>query len=182
MAASPDAIVYSVDRDERLRVVTEESWLRFARENDAAKLTPQQVRDRMLWDFVAGEEVRHVYRWLFVRVRSLGVEVRVPVRCDSPGTQRFMELVLAPLEDRAIQITSVLLHQRELTEDAFVYVRPGDAERMLFMCSWCQRVQVGASWVDLELAAGRVPNLPSPVPVTNERICPDCYDSVRRAS
>ena len=58
---------YSIDRDDTIASVSD-SWLEFARENQASELTRDRVVGRRLWSFIAGRETRLLYEDVFLKL------------------------------------------------------------------------------------------------------------------
>ncbi|NQU49755.1 MAG: hypothetical protein HQ519_13975 [Planctomycetes bacterium] len=86
-----DVFSYRIDSEDKILAVSAE-WLRFAKENMAADLEREFVVGRSLWQFITGDEVKHLYEIIFERARQTGDQIALPFRCDSPTERRFMEL------------------------------------------------------------------------------------------
>jgi len=170
---------YQVDENDTLTAV-DESWLRFARENEASHLTRELVVGRPIWQFVTGAETRHLYGSLFERARSTGSVRRIPFRCDSPERRRFMELDIVAAASGALELQSRIV--REEARAAVALLRP-TAERSkatVDVCSWCKRIHAdGARWLEVEEAIDQLDLFGATLPELNHKTCPECAKHVR---
>ena len=78
-----------------------ERWETFANENGAPGLDATSFVGRLVWDFVAGAEVRLLYLATLQRIRDNDTPVIFPFRCDSPDRRRLMRLVISPIRSPA---------------------------------------------------------------------------------
>ena len=141
---------YSIDRDDAIISVSD-SWLGFARENDAYDLTRESVLGRPIWDFVAGTETQKLYAALFARLRAGEGPFLLPFRCDSPDRFRFMRLALAASSGGAIELTGILIREQERPFFSILDRAFPRTETRLPMCSLCKKIQAfGLRWLELE--------------------------------
>ncbi len=170
-----DAIVFVVDAADAIASVNE-SWDRFALENDAPELTARHVVGRPLWDFVTDPMTRHVYAALLVRVRD-GASAQFRYRCDSPTVRRVLELRMSPDDDRRVRFESVAIAV-EGREPQPVWDRHRDRQLpLLRVCSWCERVRVDREWLEVEKAMPRLGALETPPAVTHG-MCDECAQAM----
>jgi hypothetical protein len=83
---------YEIDAMDRL-VRVNDAWSSFATANDGLHLVAHRIIGCSLWDFVAGETTRQVYKSLLRRVRD-GGRSRFTYRCDAPERRRSMEMTI----------------------------------------------------------------------------------------
>lgn len=173
---------YVIDVADRV-VSVGESWLEFARENDAPELTRERVLGSSLWDFVAGSETRVLYERLFASLRQDGRPRSIPFRCDSPMLYRFMELRLAPSERSGIQLSGVLLR-----EQVRVYIPLLDRALKKAMysfpfCSVCNRVFAFGFWLETDEAIRRLHAFEtSKPPALDPTFCDPCRSALKQAA
>jgi hypothetical protein len=173
-------VTYCIDQRDEIASVSE-SWLPCAAANDAPELTPERVRNRLLWDFIADPTTAHLYEQMLARVRRDEV-VRFTFRCDSPDLRRLMEMKIQLRKDRLVEFTT-----RELDVERRPPVRllaratPRSTER-LGACGWCSRIKldedrwVGAETVVQQLRLFEQERLPQLAP----GICVQCLAAVRK--
>jgi hypothetical protein len=168
---------YTVDAEDRILSVSGR-WVAFARENGAPELDARTVLGRSLWDFVAGEEIRSLYRAVFARVRSLDVPILLPFRCDSPGLRRYMRLVVSPLRDGRLRIDAVPVREEVRRHLVLLEASADRGGTPVPMCDQCKRILTpGGEWLEPEDAAVRMRLLASdPVPDLAHGVCPRCGD------
>jgi len=178
----PSTIVYRVDGDDIIRHV-DDGWLSFAAANGSPGLTRDRVLGRYIFDFISGDEARHIFKLLFGRVRGQRASIRVPFRCDAPALRRFMMMTMSPYEGTGVQFESEVVR-----EEAREFVSILDAiavrcDEFVRVCSWCKRVCLDEdSWVDVERAVAALDLLSSrELPQLTHGICPECLDLIQRA-
>jgi hypothetical protein len=167
--------VHRIDRDDVIVFLGEE-WRDFACENGAPGLA--DVAGRSLWDFVAGADVRDVYRHMLDRVREDGGSIAFPFRCDSPALRRFLEMEIVPARGGEVEFRSRLVAVDERPEliallTAEAAQRPADS--VVVSCSWCRRFRVESGWVEAEAAIRELGLFGGvPAPQISHGICEDC--------
>ena len=170
---------YEIGPDDTITSV-DENWLSFARENDAPGLSRKAVLNKPLWKFIAGSMTQYLYSLVFERVREGNRHITIPFRCDSPDCRRFMELELFMLPKGFIQIHGRLLKHEDRDPMAILVANATRrSERFLSMCSWCKKIHIDKSWVEVEKAiemldlfgASRQPRL-------THGVCPGCFEQI----
>ncbi|WP_455375017.1 hypothetical protein [Kaarinaea lacus] len=175
-----DCIIYHINNDDKI-VHLSENWQAFANNNMVGILSAENVLNKSVFDFIADENTRQLYKMLFNRVRSERVSVQLPFRCDSPVKRRYMSMEISPLDDSLIVLKSCVL--REKIREAVLLLDP-DIERTddyLTICGWCKKVKVNDGWVEVE-SAMKLLNLvgESRLPNLSHAICDDCHESLQR--
>ena len=145
----------ATDADDAIASV-DESWLEFARENGAPELTREAVLGRSLWDFVAGDGTRALYRAIAERVRATDAAVLLPFRCDSPEFRREMRLEVSHHTGGTLHWTTVLVRIEPRLHLGVMEASQITPPKRLSLCSVCRRVRSDAGeWLDAEDAAAR---------------------------
>lgn len=171
--ASTGDIRYELDREDRIRSV-DPPWAEFARENGAGHLADAVV-GTSIWDWIAGAEVRHLYRQLFSRIRETGGSTRFPFRCDSPALRRFMELEISALAEEGLRCTTRLVRTEQRPPVPLLDPNAPRSGELLAMCAWCKRVRASRElWLEVEQATSELRLLETAPPAITHTICPDC--------
>jgi hypothetical protein len=113
---------YRLDHQDRISAVSP-SFDFFSRANGGPAGFSRQVVGRPVWDFVQGEELQTILKGIFERARQ--GTVRLPMRCDSPGEMRLLEMAVTP--ELQVCFTELKSEPR----------LPPD---WLTVCSWCNQV------------------------------------------
>lgn len=150
-------------------------WEPFASDNGAVDLSAKNVVGRPIWDFIEGDEVRHLYRLLVDRVRAEGRPVQLPFRCDSPELRRYMELDIAPELGKSLWFSARLLRAEPRQKVAILDPSAPRSETFLKICSWCKRIVVRNDWLEIEDGIVRLGLFEEgPLPRLTHGMCPDC--------
>jgi hypothetical protein len=174
---------YRLDADDRL-VAVDPAWDNFARANEGGAACAALVLGRPLRDFLSGDATRMFLESALQAARLTGRARTLPYRCDAPGRQRELEMVITPQPDGGALVEHRLLATRERPPTARFRTTsaaaPADAGPLGHWrrCSQCLRVQGpgpdrawhgAARWARTEpaAAAGRS------VPVV-DTVCHDC--------
>ena len=170
---------YRVNVADRL-IWVDSWWLAFARENGAAGLTYDSVVGRSLWEFVSGDETCRLFQAIHVRVRTSGVSVVLPFRCDSPSLQRHMRLTISREASGQLHYESVLLRAELQHPLEVLNVERTRSDAFLTMCSCCKRSLLEPSgWLEIEDVSARLRLFDAPqLPELRYTICPKCAASM----
>ncbi|MGE3787472.1 MAG: hypothetical protein AB7H03_12590 [Nitrospirales bacterium] len=173
------SIQYTIDSADYIRFINE-AWLQFACQNDGAHLNRAYVIGKSLWDFIEGEDLRHLYFQIFRTVRTKHHAMVFRFRCDSPACRRYFLLTIAPLLEGSLMLSTNSIRE-ELRPP--VPVLDADVERgepFLRICSWCIKACLPTEeWVELEEATNRLDLLGDrPVPRLTYGICQECQRSI----
>ena len=170
-------IQYIIDAENRITYVSDDWWL-FAEENGAGReCYPPQLLGRSLWDFIAGEETRHLYGILIAKARAEKKAIKVPIRCDSPERRRQIIIALKSVGDghieflcRTVRVDArapVDLLRRDVTR----------SDRIIRICSFCKKIAAAADeWIDTERAIERMALFSdNALPRLSHGVCPACH-------
>lgn len=146
-----DVFVYQIDQNDTI-VKVSENWEAFAIENGwGNESSPGKGLGFLLWDYIHDLETRHLYRELFKRVRAGNRVGPIPFRCDSPRIRRFMELLISPLSDAGIEITSTIIRSEFRDPVTLLDSNKPKFGELIRMCSMCKKVDTSrGEWVELE--------------------------------
>jgi hypothetical protein len=175
----PMSIQYSIDRADRIRFINE-AWLQFGCKNAGEHLNRAHVIGKSLWEFIEGEDVRHIYGLIFKAVRMKCQPAVFRFRCDSSVCRRYYLLTVSPLQEDELMLSTHPI--REVSRDPIPLLDP-DAERgepFLTICSWCNKARLPTDeWVELEDAIHRFDFLGSrTVPLLTHGLCPKCHITI----
>ncbi len=142
---------YTIDVQDRI-VEVSANWDGFAVANQGAAALREKILHHSLWEFIADPETAHLYEALLNKVRSQGISVEFPFRCDSPECRRFMKMRIEPLSDSTVLFKSRI--KRKEPREPITLLAPGTArnERILLICGWCKSIKCGSHWLPLEEA------------------------------
>ncbi len=138
------SVIYCIDGDDRISEVNE-GWPRFAEENGGVG-DPAAVLGRSLWDFIADEGNRSLYRCMVHEVRQKAAPITVPFRCDSPTIERHMTMTIAPGSLGEVVFVSALQYAFERQPQP-VGGAPEEAQTIV-ECESCHRLWAGNGWQD----------------------------------
>ncbi|MBN9420684.1 MAG: hypothetical protein J0I12_34885 [Candidatus Eremiobacteraeota bacterium] len=147
---------YRLDSQDRISAVSE-NFDQFSRDNGGPEQLSREVLGRPLWDFVEGEDLRVFLKSILERAQQ--GTVRIPMRCDSPGQLRLLEMQVTP--DRQIHFLELKLRDRPEA--------PAE-DRLVTMCSWCNTMETEVGWLPLDLMA----HFSVPSEKITHGICPQC--------
>lgn len=168
-------VEYWIDADDVVGGVGGD-WDGFARDNDAAELVALPG-GRTLWSYFDRDEIRELWRLVVDRVRSSGVTVQVPLRCDAPAAKRWFEMSVVPHADGRVRFRSVLLYEEPRPAVTLLdpAIRRDPAAPPVEVCSWCGRASSGGDWLDVEdlVAAEGLLERPAP-PGLSYGLCEPC--------
>lgn len=145
-------IVYELNGDDRISAVGDD-WAEFAAANDAPELTPGNVLGKSIYDFIAGPEVKELYRMLLRRVREIDEPLMYPFRCDGPAVRRHMTMHIRARAHRFVDITCIT-NRVEPRDPVPLLDRNARRTRLpVPLCSSCNRVRLGISqWAEADEA------------------------------
>lgn len=149
--SSPLVLVYRIDAGDRISFLNP-AWTEFARANQGEAVLPEQVLGSRLLDAVADQTVRMLYTAMIKRART-GVPVKFHYRCDAPDRRRTFEMNIRLLPGGEVEFASTLLHEEPRPAVVLLQPKAPRDERLLRVCSWCQRIALpDKTWVPVETA------------------------------
>lgn len=167
-------LVYVIDGQDRI-VALNEAYVADAGGAVDEAGQGDAVRDallgQVLWQVLPG--VAEWYGPLVGRVRDDQREICFPFRCDTPDLRRLMRMRISPDPMGAVAFESALVAVQSRPRVAIFDAPVAGADAIVTMCSWCKRVEAGATWVEVEEALERLGEalwLPS----VSHGICPRC--------
>jgi len=174
---SPVSIRYRIDAQDRLFEVNED-WLRFAAENDPFLAERRRIMGRSLWSCIADPTVEELYRQM-VNAARLGRASRFKYRCDAPSFRRLFEMRIQGAEDGAVEFESDLLDEEPRPAVSLLDVRQPRNSDFVKVCSWCQRIAVGETWLPVEEGVKALrPMEHDTLPGLTHGICPECRATI----
>lgn len=171
-----ERLTYRIDGRDVIAAVND-AWAPFAQANQAPQLT--DVVGQSVWDHVADDTTRQVYRDLIAGVRA-GRIVTFTYRCDAPALRRFMRMTMLPEADGGVAFDSVIERAEPRPPVALLDSTSGEPSAMVVrMCSWCKRAYVEGGWHEIEIAVERLGLFSGgPMPGLTHGMCEDCYARV----
>ncbi len=170
------SLSYAIDEHDHI-VKVDEGYYSFAEENGWHEAGSSLGRS--LWDYVAGHELRKLQRLLVRRIRDEVGDVELPFRCDGPDVRREMNIrIVARPGGRAVLFAARLRSEeaRDAPQPLLDPTAPR-AGKLLPMCGWCDRFEVGGEWVEVEEAARRLELFNRPeLPPISHGVCPECNE------
>ncbi len=172
---------YRIDADNYI-VHIDDRFRSFAVANDAPHLATNDVLGRDLFDYILGEETRHLYEAFFTVVRDEHITVTVPFRCDSPSLMRFMELTMTPTDHGAIDLTGRLLRRESRKPLTLLDPHAQRGSQILTLCSFCKRALLkDQNWVSTEDAVRLLDLFGSMImPRLSHGVCDHCLPAFER--
>lgn len=168
-----DEIIYAVNSSDQV-VRVNDAWDRFALDNCGERILKQEVIGRPLWDFVADDTVRELYRRALERTRA-GHTIVFGFRCDGPECSRVLEMKIASAADGVVEFRSTCLSEHAVLPPSLEESSGDSGAPMLRVCSWCSKVETIDGWVPMEDHVARARHLQSRgVPTIAHGICPLC--------
>lgn len=157
-------------------------WDAFAKENDAVELADGGVIGTSIWQWVTGEETKHLLSSIFRHVRSTQASATIPYRCDAPDVRRYLSFQALPEEDGRIRLVHRILREEpRLARETVLERRKERSEALLTMCSWCCKIKTASSWTELQDAVAQLSLLSTERPPRiTHGICVSCEERVFR--
>lgn len=167
-------VSYKIDLEDRLVWVNDE-WTAFAQRNDGKGLLPEQVAGKVLWDYIDDSVTVYLYRLMIKKVRATGGTVAFRLRCDSPNTQRIIDLSAQPDGDY-VRFDCNVISETHRDPVALLDASAQRSEEWIQMCAWCKRIPLPDGWTETEKAIQQLGLFQlSRLPKITHSICPDCY-------
>lgn len=172
-----DDVIYRVNDQDEI-VFVNAAWDQFAASNGGENLLAPQILHRSLWDFIQDLTTSDLYRRILHRARTVG-PVRFTLRCDSPSSRRLLAMHVLGGGDGAVEFRTTTLREEPRAAVSLMTAARSDPAAILCMCGWCQKVQVGSSWEEVEVAVQRLHLFDNThLPAVTHGICPSCYQAM----
>ncbi|MGD1975351.1 MAG: hypothetical protein PVH37_21640 [Desulfobacterales bacterium] len=175
-----DTFIYRIDSNDII-VSVSQNWESFARDNAwGSELSPENVIGHLLWDFIQDIETRHLYEEVFRRVRAGMLSGPIPFRCDSPQERRFLKLLLSPLPDGQIEISSTIIRTERRDPVRLLDENIPRSNDIIRICSMCKKIfTTHNKWVEIEEGLAQLrPFEAGEMPKLTHGLCPDCYEFI----
>ena len=174
MSASP-VVIYSVDDDDRIGWVNDE-WDRFALANDAPGLLASDVIGSMLWSHISDLTLQYLLQKIFARARSSRQPLFLVCRCDAPTVRRELDVCIESRDGQSVLVTSAVTAEIP----RLIPYTLGGRLGIIRVCSWCNAVEVGGRWLELEVAVHEIGLLKGPHhPEITHTLCLRCEQMLR---
>ena len=156
-----------------------DDWLDFAWENDW-HVDRASIIGRSMWDYIAGEEVRHLYFVIMEKARNTGKTIRIPYRCDSSALKRYMTMEILYDTQRCQFCFSNRLLKTERQLVNVLEINRDRSQSMITICSWCKNVRTkDGLWLPVEEAIHELGLMSElKLPHLTHAACPECKRSV----
>lgn len=176
-------VLYTIDHADRL-VYLNESWDRFAGENESGHLIGERVRNQSLWDFISDLETRHLHQVLVERVRTRQISLALPFRCDSPSARRYMMMEIAPAPEAAVEYRCSVTRIEQRAPVLLLEQKGWRSDTLIRMCSWCKKIHTGNDvWMEVEAAITKLQLFERKrLPEISHTICDECMHTLEGGS
>jgi hypothetical protein len=172
-------IIYRVNSRDEI-VFTNEEWDRFALANGGGKVTSANILHRSLWDFIFDPTTRQLYHDILTQIRNNRV-IGFRFRCDSPGCRRLMEMRIFPAEGATVEFRIRTLSIEHRQHQPLLESQAVHSEKFLRMCSWCKKINVEGTWMEVEEAVRHLRLFESTsLPMLTHGVCETCYGEMTR--
>lgn len=141
-------------------------WDEFALENGGGLVTSKHVQNRVLWDFVSGDQVKSELKELFDRCRCIQRDVETYYRCDSQQVRRHCKMRMTSHNNGYLLVENLLL--RETAQSTTRQLISPTMRKPVDQCSICCASKIDTSWVEVRLDADANPA------AVNQVICSAC--------
>jgi hypothetical protein len=177
-----EPLIYRIDAAGRITYVNS-TWTDFALKNHGEAVLPERILGCRLLDSVGGSTVRTLYKAMIKRAHA-GQPVTFSYRCDAPDKRRLFAMNIRARPDGELEFASTLLWEESRVPVAFLERAQARDERMLVVCSWCEKVALPeGNWVPVEEAVTTLRLLETErMPAITHGICPACQAAMRASS
>jgi|GEM_PF-2243643 len=158
-------------------------WSRVARDRMAFSLDDEMVLGRSVWDFVHGGATQRLYDALIHHVRRTGRKVEFAYRGDSPGTIRYMRMLLLPAPHGSVRFRSELLHEQSRQRCVYFTHAAYPRHPELLQCGMCQKLECNGRWYTVGEALSYTDLIDELLPTeVGDTICESCITKVELAT
>jgi hypothetical protein len=171
-------VIYRVNAQDDIEFVSD-SWDVFAIANDGRGVVAEEVLGNSLWDFIADDTTRALYQDILERVRS-GRFSTFTFRCDSPECRRRLQMEITGLEHGAVEFRVRTLSLEIRPDQPLLHPDRPLSEKLLRVCGWCKKVDVGGRWVEIEDAMSELRLFDETLlPAVTHGMCGECYEHMQ---
>ncbi len=173
-----DVFIYQIDNKDII-VRVSRNWATFANANAwDSELSPEKVVGHSLWDFIQDSTTRHLYKEVHRKVRDGKLIEPIPFRCDSPQERRYLKLLLSPLPDGQIEITSRIVRTERRDPVRLLDKDIPRSNDLIRICSMCKKISTDHNrWVEIDEGLGQLrPFEAVEMPRLTHGLCKDCYE------
>src|SRR5262249_43619779 len=150
----------------------------FALANDAPALLPPAVLGPSIFTFVSDPTTIHIYEELFRCVAGGRGPIGFSIRCDSPPRPRFLYLVIQG-RPGGVRMSSTVLRIEARPAQPLLASQRERSDALLRMCSWCKKVDVGETWLEVEAAVQRLALFEEErLPRITHGMCQHCHEAM----
>lgn len=174
-SAQSGGISYTIDKTDTIIAVSSK-WDDFAGDNDGEKVLSSNILGRKLDQFIHGDVTLMFVRTMIMSARTLRRPIYRPYRCDSPKLKRFMEMIVLPREDGAVEVLHRELHSEPIANLVHLVAVPAaSSTAYIKRCSMCNRVLAKGVWSEIDdaIKAKRL-QVDAPSLKVIYGLCPDC--------
>jgi hypothetical protein len=173
-------ISYRIDSDDNI-VFVNDAWSRTAAENGASELSDEKVLDKNLWDFISDSTTEHLYREIVDWVR-LGNKIKFVIRCDAPATKVLLQMKIELKKNAEVGFDCYPISITERKPQKMLYRSTARSEKVLLLCSWCSRVEIGKDdWREVEDALEALQLFrDETMPLLSHGMCKECFGNMSR--
>jgi hypothetical protein len=146
-----ETYIYVLDSNDII-VHISDNWTAFAEKNQAGNsCSADKVLNRPIWQFISGEETKHLYEIIMNKVRENNIEVNLPFRCDSPDKRRYLELHIAPANDGWLEFTSKVVREEGRKTVELLDSSIPRSSNTIKMCCMCKQIRLPEGlWLEAE--------------------------------
>jgi hypothetical protein len=137
---------YVIDAADRISSVNDAFW-HFAERNGWSP-NARDVLGHSLWEFVDGDGVSFIYRWLHDSVRRKGRQISFAARCDSPTHKRTIGVALLPAGEGAIRFAADVESEIEWPGAPL----PAVEAPLRRLCTRCIQIECKGGWIPVDQA------------------------------
>lgn len=170
--------IYVLDSNDII-VFTSDNWTAFAENNQAGdSCSADKVLNRPIWQFISGDETKHLYEIIMNKVRESKTRVSFPFRCDSPDKRRYLELLITPVGNDGLEFTSKIVREEERKAVVLLDSSIARSSSTIKMCCICKHVRLSDGlWVEVEDAVVRMQLFDNnSLPAISHVHCSSCFD------
>jgi hypothetical protein len=169
--------IYEVDASD-LIVSLNDSWLKFAEDNNSSELNRNAVIGKSLWTFISNFSVQALWKDVLTRVRTTSNTYTFPFRCDSPDCRRYLETTVSPLQKDGIRFENRVIELQFRDAISIKDSKKEESSELILMCSYCKRIKAESEWLEIERAIDALQLFETDRSEISHGICDPCFKQV----